>query len=403
MKVRLAVLGGSSPFTAALVDSLWDVAPSLPALEMVLHGRDELRLRSVTEYARRRLAPLGWSVAGVTELGEALAGSFAVVHQIRYGGMAGRQQDEELASCLGAPADETLGPAALHRALLSLAGLQRVTTALLEHASDAWVLNLTNPLSLTTALMTEAGLAKTIGLCELPQVTAIQAAEILGVDPNRMEWQYIGLNHRGFITSLVADGSDRLAELPGRLGTESLGGVTPLQISQLGALPTKYFHIISGNITPPHRAVFLSHLRNKIAEELESHPSRTPTALAERNLAWYPQAVVPMLAALLSERPSLQTVNLMASDGVITENRAWVSHSGVELVPPPKPNPVVRAWLELYRKQEKAALACVHSPSLETLEEALRSDPVVSPESVVPATRAISGSYLAAAASGSEI
>ncbi len=59
----------------------------------------------------------GWRSTCTTSLAEALDGADLVVHQIRYGDLAGRAADERFAAELGAAADETLGPGALRSAL----------------------------------------------------------------------------------------------------------------------------------------------------------------------------------------------------------------------------------------------------------------------------------------------
>src|SRR5262245_19997625 len=101
MRDRLVVLGGSSPFTAALIDALADPRAGIPSFDLILTGRNRVHLDRVTAYARGALAPRGWAVGAATDVSRALEGARIVVHQIRYGGMEGRSEDEALASRLG--------------------------------------------------------------------------------------------------------------------------------------------------------------------------------------------------------------------------------------------------------------------------------------------------------------
>jgi 6-phospho-beta-glucosidase len=375
---QISVLGGSSPFTAALIDALVPVVHRLPPCKLVLHGRDTNNLGLVAEYGRRRLEPHGWQMAATTDQNRALANAAIVVHQIRYGGMNGRERDEAVATRFGSPADETLGPGALHSILRTLPELKKTGREIVENCPDAWVLNLTNPLSLVTAVLIEAGVKRCVGLCELPLVTARQACETLELPFEQLEWSYAGLNHRGFITELRYGGRDRIEELPGRLGTRDIGGISGDVIAELGALPTKYFRIFSGRERPAiGRAVYLDALREEIAGELRRNPEISPPSLRKRYLEWYPQSVVPMIAALLSEIPTLQTVNVQGSDGLVEERQAWVSSRSFELRPEPAVNGAIGRWLAIYRSHEQAMLRCVQAPSLETIAEALMADPVV--------------------------
>src|SRR5215831_6744867 len=98
---QISVLGGSSPFTAAFIDALATVMRRLPPCNLVLHGRNTNNLDLVAGYGRRRLGPWGWQIATTTDQKSALAGSGIVVHQIRYGGMNGRERDEAVATRFG--------------------------------------------------------------------------------------------------------------------------------------------------------------------------------------------------------------------------------------------------------------------------------------------------------------
>jgi 6-phospho-beta-glucosidase len=292
--------------------------------------------------------------------------------------MKGRERDEAVAARFGSPADETLGPGALHSILRTLSELKKTGREMVENCPDAWILNLTNPLSVVTAVLIEAGVKRCVGLCELPLVTAQQACEILELPFEQVEWSYAGLNHRGFISELRYKGRNRIEELPGRLGTREIGGISGGVIAELEALPTKYFRIFSGQERPATgRAAYLDALREQIAGELRRNPEVSPPSLRKRYLEWYPQSVVPMIAALLSEDPTLQTINVQGSDGVVEERQAWISSGSVELRPEPAVNGAVGRWLAIYRSHEEATLRCVWSPSLKTIAEALIADPVV--------------------------
>ena len=83
MQDRLTILGGSSPFTAGLIDALLYRVEELRPCYLVLHGRNRELLNLVCRYARLRLAPYGWRIDSSTEMQEALAGASIVVHQIR--------------------------------------------------------------------------------------------------------------------------------------------------------------------------------------------------------------------------------------------------------------------------------------------------------------------------------
>src|SRR5262245_55726071 len=107
MLPRLTVLGGSSPFTVALLESIALSPIPIPPHELVLHGRNVNNLQLVRNYAEVRLAHAGWQIEATTSIARALDRAHIVLHQIRYGGLAGRELGERLAAKFNLPADET--------------------------------------------------------------------------------------------------------------------------------------------------------------------------------------------------------------------------------------------------------------------------------------------------------
>ncbi len=122
----LAILGGSTPFTVSLLDLL----PEAGRWDVTLHGRDAEALRLIAGFGRSRLQPQGGTVRWTTDLDDALAGADVVLHQIRYGDLAGRAGDELLAESLGVAGDETLGPSGLRSAIRMAPALAAVARAM---------------------------------------------------------------------------------------------------------------------------------------------------------------------------------------------------------------------------------------------------------------------------------
>ena len=59
----VAVLGGSTPFTAGLIEALHDARGQVPACTLRLCGRDVVALERIRRYGDRRLGPCGWTVS----------------------------------------------------------------------------------------------------------------------------------------------------------------------------------------------------------------------------------------------------------------------------------------------------------------------------------------------------
>jgi len=383
---KVAVLGGSSPFAATLLDELGGGA--VEAMTLSLFGRDREALDLLATYGTHRLGSLGWRVTGTADLAAALDGADVVIHQIRYGGLDGRAADERLAARLGVPADETLGPGGLRAALRMAPGLSDLARALATHCPGAVVLNLTNPLSCSTALLSRWAPGTTVGLCELPEATVAEACAVLGVPAGDVDWEYTGLNHRGFVLRILHGGRDLLPDLPGRLGGGDLGGITGPEIERLGALPLKYFSLFT---RPPPRPVsragVLVRTRRAILDELRADPTASPPSLTDRRQPWYRDAVVPFLGALTSGTGTPVVVSVTDADGLAREHRADASAAGVEAHPRPVVPGPVAAWIERLEAHERLVLDAVLDPTPASIGAALDADPLLPAGAGPAATR----------------
>jgi 6-phospho-beta-glucosidase len=370
----LAILGGSTPFTVSLLDLL----PDAGRWDVTLHGRDAEALRLIAGFGRSRLQSQGGTVRWTTDLDDALAGADVVLHQIRYGDLAGRAGDELLAESLGVAGDETLGPSGLRSAIRMAPALAAVARAMVLRCPDAWIVNLTNPLSCSTAILAKSGLGKVIGLCELPQFTLQQACTALNLSPDAVTWDYAGLNHRGFIHVLEHAGRNVLDDLPAALGDRKIGGIVAEDIAELGALPLKYFRLLAGrNRTAERRAQALLDLKAEALAELRIRPTQVPAALRRRQMPWYPDAVMPVLRTLASGKAGEHVLNLPAGDGIVREFRAILGREGAEPLPARPPQGAVRRWLDRFEAHEQATLAAVLDPVRPRIREALALDPML--------------------------
>lgn len=376
---RLTLLGGSSPFTTVLFDALAASDGQVAPRELVLHGRDERALASVTRYAQHRLEEAGWVVRATVQLDAALHGAALVLHQIRYGDLAGRSADEGVAEALGVPADETLGPAGLAAAVRITPGVQATAGAVRERCPNALVVNLTNPLSIATSLLHDAG-CRVVGLCELPAHAAAAACAVLGVDAEEVDWAYAGLNHRGVVYGISRDGEDLMGRLPTALGDATLDGITAREIEGLGALPVKHFALLRPDApVGSGRAAALAGMRERALTELEADASRVPPSVLARDQPWYAEAVVPLLRALGSFDAQGMVLDLPESDGITRERRVWLSARTLTPTPAPPVPAAAAAWLDRCEHHERLALAAAREPTEARLRAALAADPLLPP------------------------
>ena len=101
--MKLCVIGGGSTYTPELVDGLLRRRDVLPITELHLVDIDEARLAVLGPLAQRMVQHAGSDlvVRYGTDRAAGIEGSAFVVSQIRVGGMAARQRDEELGKEFG--------------------------------------------------------------------------------------------------------------------------------------------------------------------------------------------------------------------------------------------------------------------------------------------------------------
>ncbi|HKG51522.1 MAG TPA: 6-phospho-beta-glucosidase [Actinomycetales bacterium] len=212
--MRLTILGGGG-FRVPLVhralrgpdgDRLVD--------EVVLHDTDPLRLRAITNVLRAG-GPGGPTIRVATSLDDALRGADVVFSAVRVGGTAGRVADERVALAAGVLGQETTGPGGVAYALRSLPFATDLARRVADVAPAAWVVNFTNPAGMVTAAMQHVLGERVVGICDSPTGLVRRVARACGVDPDApgVVADYAGLNHLGWLRSLMVDGEDRLPAL----------------------------------------------------------------------------------------------------------------------------------------------------------------------------------------------
>ncbi|MGZ4198894.1 MAG: family 4 glycosyl hydrolase, partial [Thermoleophilia bacterium] len=213
--MKIAVIGGGSTYTPELVEGIGLRRETLPVDELVLHDIDAARLAVVGGLAERILRHHGFggSFTTTTDRATALRDASFVLVQLRVGGMAARLRDETIPLTFGRIGQETTGAGGFAKAL-------RTVPVVLEIAADArrlgapgaWVLDFTNPSGLVTQALLDHG-HRAIGLCNVPIGFQRRFAELLGVSPERVRLEHVGLNHLSWERKVLVDGTDRLPEL----------------------------------------------------------------------------------------------------------------------------------------------------------------------------------------------
>ncbi|PRY55510.1 6-phospho-beta-glucosidase [Arcticibacter pallidicorallinus] len=372
---KLTILGGSSPFTIELIEQFAS-ASFEQAYHLVLHGRNSGQLDLIAVYATKLLRKAGWHIQCSISLDDALYGADILLHQNRYGGLVGRMEDESFARKFGFPPDETLGPCGLKSAIRMAPYLRELSGKIMKLCPDAMVINLTNPLSIAVSIFHHCNVRNVVGICELPVTTLEKVAKVLKLPPEEIDWQYSGLNHRGFIHSVKFRGKDVFATFLEMIADEGFNRFTCNEIEALGAIPLKYFHLFTESHHPEYRAQEVQLIGNRIIQELLLEADHSPLSLKDRNMDWYENGVIPLLKAMGSDSAKTLVLNTVNHSGLTIEGLTQVSQSSLTALESAKAPLEAGKWLQTFIKLESAVLTASLDPTSQNIKQALELDPL---------------------------
>ncbi len=149
---------------------------------------------------------------------------------ISTGGFESMRHDLEIPARYGVrqSVGDTVGPGGILRALRNIPVFTGIAADMEELCPDAWMLNLTNPMTAICRGVTKASDIKTVGLCH--EITLAQFILSLLLDRSFLEITptVAGVNHLPIITALDVGGDDGLTLLRDLLDHEAERGDEPV-------------------------------------------------------------------------------------------------------------------------------------------------------------------------------
>ncbi|PYF99236.1 6-phospho-beta-glucosidase [Georgenia satyanarayanai] len=244
--MKLTVIGGGGFRVPQIFQALSAADARLRVDELWLYDVSAERLDVVGSVLAQLAPSLARppQVRTTTTLTDALANADFVFSAIRIGGTAGRITDERTALRLGVLGQETVGPGGLAYALRTVPHALRLAEEIATHAPDAWTINFTNPAGIITEAMRRVLGERVVSICDTPIGLMRRAARVVGQDPRQVDFDYVGLNHLGWLRTLVVDGRDVLPEL--LASDERLDGMEEARllgfdwVRAIGAIPNEY-------------------------------------------------------------------------------------------------------------------------------------------------------------------
>jgi 6-phospho-beta-glucosidase len=316
--LKIAVIGGGSTYTPELIDGLARYNDELPVESVSLYDIDARRLEIVGGLTQRMLQKTSIAVHTTTLLPAALDGADFVITQLRVGGLAARALDERIPMEHGVIGQETTGPGGFAKALRTVPVMLEIAREMTRLAPQAWLINFTNPSGLITEALLRHSPVRVIGLCNVPINMQRHIAEVLGVDPRRIELDYVGLNHLSWARHVWLDGQDVTSSLVNEnVWDEQNFDRTFLRYLEM--IPNYYLRYYvhpdwvleeerSGERT---RAEYLQQVEADLLR-MYADPAlcEKPALLQERGGAYYSTAAVELIRAIAQDRREVHIVNV---------------------------------------------------------------------------------------------
>ena len=215
----ITILGGGSTFTPGIVKSIAQRAKELDLDEIRLFDIDKERqdkVAVVVEWILREDIKTDVKLTVTNDEKEAYTDATFIFAQMRVGKYEMREQDEKIPLKYGCVGQETCGCGGVAYGLRTINPMIKVMDDVEKYAKkDHWILNYSNP----AAIVSEACRklrpnARIINICDMPIAIIDMIAESLYIeDVHNIRYDYFGLNHFGWFTSIDYKGRDLLAEI----------------------------------------------------------------------------------------------------------------------------------------------------------------------------------------------
>lgn len=206
-KQKLTIVGAGSTYTLGMINSLIAEKENFPLKKITFYDIDEQRQASnalATEIVLREAYPEVEEFTYTTDKAEAFRDSDFFFIQIRTGGLAMRERDEQIPLSFGCVGQETCGAGGMAYGLRSIGDMITLINEIRHYSADAWILNYTNPAAIVAeALNREFPDDKRIlNICDMPAAIMVSYAQLLNCEIWDLVPEYFGLNHYGWFTKI---------------------------------------------------------------------------------------------------------------------------------------------------------------------------------------------------------
>lgn len=338
--LRVVIVGAASPQWGYGISRDVIVALSKPQIAdrfkpvVVLEDVDGRNLAPQAELARKVAALAGRRVRIESTIcqKQALDGARFVITTIAQGTLEAMQLDLEIPQeySIYQPVGDTIGIGGAIRAARNIPAMLSIARDI-ERAGrpDAWLLNLSNPMSILCRAVTRETRVRTVGCCHELYGTLAFLAGVLDFKyeewRRRVEVDILGINHCGWITRLRVDGGDGLKAFRRYLAKRGIRSETKRlydsSCPDLARQNVKINLFLRHGVLPlsgdRHTAEFFAEFLNRDTNQGADYGVLL-TSAQERMVGWRGGARAHVLEMLEGKKPVSLDVSQEAASRIIT-------------------------------------------------------------------------------------
>jgi 6-phospho-beta-glucosidase len=394
--MKVTVVGGASTYTPELVDGIARQRETIAVDELVLADPAGDRLDVVAGMARRMLARADHParVVTTTDTSVGVTDADVVLLQLRVGGQRARIQDETWPLQCGCVGQETTGAGGLAKALRTVPVVLEIAEQVRRCAAPgAWIVNFTNPVGILTRALLQSE-HRAVGLCNVAIGFERFFAGLLGVGPESVALDHVGLNHLTWERRVVVDDVDRLPQLIEDHAAQIAEHVDLPEslVRRLGVVPSyylRYFYAHDESVREqagqPTRGEQVAEIERTLLQMYADPTVDTkPALLASRGGAFYSEAAIRLLASLTGDHGDVQVVNVRNDgclsclpDDAVIEVPAVIGAKGAAAVELEQPAPLFAGLIAHTFAYEQLALEAAQLGGRDRVVAALLAHPLV--------------------------
>ena len=396
--LKAAVIGAGSSYTPELIEGFIARQKSLNFQTFYLEDINTEKLEIVGALAKRMLAAKGFEgkLVLTENLDEAISGADYIFAQIRVGGMDARIRDEKIPLKYGLLGQETTGAGGFMNALRTVPVMLDMARRIEKLSPDAWLINFSNPSGIVAEALLNYTNVKMVGLCNCFINMKAEIAKSTGTED--FDYEYLGLNHLSWVTSVTVNNENILDQLKKSAGAR-MKNIPEINyddelINAIPAIPSSYLSYFYLRDQQLQKCLNAGKTRGEICIEIEDalmnkykNPDLKdkPKELEQRGGALYSTAAVSVVDAMENDKNEYHVVNVknngavpfMADDDVL-ELKCLVNRSGVHPVKMPDPDiPYIRGIMQAVKAYEKLAVRAAVKGSKADALAALMIHPLI--------------------------